>query len=119
MSRAPIFAALLFGLASPVAAQSNLEQTYRATLKELANVRVDYQVCVGDLTSTLRDVTEMILDWSETYKVMPRSKAADLVNDEQVAARAALDWKCQGVDRSVKRYDAVSNEFLKMAKSRQ
>lgn len=99
MIKVMAIALFLFGAAQSVAGQAqDTNPTPRealvALLKDLAKVRVEFEQCHGAHPSSVRNLTESTVKLAETFKLMPRSEAVDIVNDEQILERIRTGRRC-------------------------
>lgn len=89
--------ALLFAASTTfVQAQTrpDVQDAYKAVLTELARMRVEWQLCNDYLPSSLRDITEMLLNTGERFNIVTRQQAIDFINDAQGFRRAEVNHKC-------------------------
>jgi competence protein ComGC len=70
------------------------QKAYVDTLKALAHLRVEYQLCHDYITSTLRDMGDQIMDLGTKHNVLPRQRAIDIINDEQALRRVYTGRRC-------------------------
>lgn len=75
-------------------ARHELVDAYKAVLTDLAHMRVEWQLCNDYLPTSLRDITEIILNTGERFQLMTRQQAVDFVNDAQGFRRAEVGSRC-------------------------
>lgn len=99
-------------------AQNEAQEAYKALLVITAHQRVEWQVCHDRIPSSLRDLTEMVLDDAEKYDLMPRSKAIDIINDEQALRRIATGRHCGDSRVKVEDREAIYKRFHQALRAR-
>ena len=120
MMRTVALGAFLFALSGSMTSadtkptRADVQAAFRQTVENLAGMRVEQQNCVGDVTSAVRDTTDMILNWGETFNMMPRAAVIDLVNDQQIYFRQLMGTRCENNGSRRELFLESADKFLKL-----
>lgn len=103
-------------MAFAASGQDNVQDAYKALLVIVAHQRVEWQLCYDRIPSSVSELTDITLDYAEKFQIMSRSRAIDIVNDEQGFRRVAVGRHCG--DSRVKKEDvqAAHERFFKAAR---